>query len=79
MATPEDRLTAVEDAVEKSEFMRIVGANAGKVRQQRMQQELSGFRAEVAAEFGTVGARLDVIESTLAEILRHLPGPGQGS
>jgi hypothetical protein len=87
MATPEDRLTAVEDAVEKSEFMRIVGANAGKVRQQRMQQELSGFRAETAAHLGSVDTRLEsieaeqsrqgekltAIEAALAEVLRRLP------
>jgi hypothetical protein len=77
MATPEDRLTAVEDAVEKSELMRIVGANAGKVRQQRLEHALAGFRAEVAAEFGSfradVDTRLGAIEAALAEVLRRLP------
>ena len=56
-------------------------------QQQRMQQELSGFRAEVAAEFGVVkadleavkaeqarqGEKLDAVQATLAEVLRRLP------
>lgn len=55
--------------------------------QQRLEHMVTGFRMEVAAElgslradvdakFGAVNARLEAIESTLAEVLRRLPEPG---
>lgn len=98
MATPEppqellDRLTRAEDAVQRFEFIHLVKTDAQTAglgilyaQQQRMQHDLAGFRAEVAAEFeafktdvaaefGAVRTELTDIKTTLAEILRRLPG-----
>jgi hypothetical protein len=41
--------------------------------------EFGSLRADVDAKFGTVNTRLDAIESTLAEVLRRLPEPGPAS
>jgi hypothetical protein len=84
MATPEDRLTAVEDAVQEFRFIHMVKTDATTAgmgmlyaQQQRLEHALAGFRAEVAAEFGSfradVDTRLGAIEAALAEVLRRLP------
>lgn len=102
MATPEvsaellERLGKVEDAVQESRFSHQVKVDATTnglsilyAQHQRMQEELAGFRAEVAAEFGSVradldavkteqarqGVTLDEVQATLAEVLRRLPEP----
>jgi hypothetical protein len=103
MGTPEvprevlDRLTHVEDAVQEIRFVymsktdaQTAGLGILHAQQQRLQQEMSGFRAEVAAHLGSVdtrlesleteqarqGQKLDQVQTTLAEVLRRLPEPG---
>lgn len=85
-----DRLTNAEDAVQRFEFIHMVKVDACTAGlgilyagQKRLQEEVSGFRAETAAEFGSlrsevesVKSKLTTIESSLAEVLRRLPEPG---
>ena len=104
MGTPEvpreveSRLTQVEDAVQEIRFVHMAKTDAQSngmgilyAGQQRLEHMLTGFRMEVAAEFGVVrseldalkaqqarqGERLDQVQATLVEVLRRLPEPGQ--
>lgn len=59
-----------EDAVQRFEFIHIVKTDAQTAglamlwaQQKRMQEELSGFRAEVAAEFGALKSEFGALRS----------------
>jgi hypothetical protein len=100
MATPDvsaeflDRLVTVEDAIQHFKFVHMIKTDATTnglamlhAQQRRLQEELSGFRGEVAAHLGSVDTRLEsieaeqsrqgekltAIEAALAEVLRRLP------
>lgn len=93
MGTPEasrdlhERLVRVEDAAQEFRFIHLVKTDAQTngmgtlyAQQRRLQEELSGFRAEATAEFEAIkteqarqGEKLASIESAVAEILRRLP------
>ena len=96
MGTPEvphnveSRLTHVEDAVQEIRFVHMTKTNAQSngmgilyAGQQRLEHMLTGFRMEVAAEFGVVRSELEAVKAEqarqgemLAEVLRRLPEPG---
>lgn len=90
------RLEAVEVSVQEIRFQHIVKVDAVQNglgilygRMQLIEQELTGFRAEAAAEFGVLKGDVSELKSdadtlkddmvsvkdSLAEILRRLPPP----
>jgi hypothetical protein len=76
------RLEAVEDSVQQTRFVDSVKIDAvqnglGIVysQLQRVQQEMTGFRAETTAHLAAQDTKLDEHGALLAEILRRLPPP----
>jgi chromosome segregation ATPase len=85
MVTPEDsqellhRLTCAEDAVQRFEFIHLVKTDAQTAglgilyaQQRRMQEELSGFRAEVTTELETIKSELGTVKSGLGTVHAEL-------
>lgn len=70
-----ERLVSVEDAAQEFRFIHLVKTDAQTAgmgvlysQQQRIQQELSGFRAEVAAELETVKNDLAAVKDELTAV-----------